>query len=55
MVGPTTGIAAQVKRTTLRLDAPAVSADGSRIAYQMMPRDDWEIFVADRDGATNVR
>jgi hypothetical protein len=50
MVGPTTGIQAQVKRTTQRLDAPAVSADGSRIAYQMMPRDDWEIFVADRDG-----
>ena len=34
----------------MRLDAPALSADGSRIAYQMMPRDDWEIFVADRDG-----
>ena len=50
MVGPTTGIQSQVKRTTQRLDAPAVSADGSRIAYQMMPRDDWEIFVADRDG-----
>jgi hypothetical protein len=50
MVGPTTGIQSQVKRTTQRLDGPAVSADGSRIAYQMMPRDDWEIFVADREG-----
>ena len=51
MVGPTTGTPAAVKRTRLRLDAPVLSADGSRIAYQMMPRDDWEIFVADRDGA----
>ena len=51
MVGPTTGTQAAVKRTTLRLDAPALSADGRRVAFQMMPRDDWEIFVADRDGA----
>ena len=51
MVGPTTGTQAAVKRTTQRLDAPALSADGSRLAYQMMPRDDWEIFVAGRDGA----
>jgi len=50
MVGPTTGTQTAVKRTTQRLDAPALSADGGRIAYQMMPRDDWEIFVADRDG-----
>ena len=34
----------------MRLDSPALSPDGSRIAYQMMPRDDWEIFIADRDG-----
>jgi len=51
MVGPTTGAQAAVKRTTQRLDAPALSADGARLAYQMMPHDDWEIFVADRDGA----
>ena len=50
MVGPTTGTQTAVKRATQRLDAPALSADGGRIAYQMMPRDDWEIFVADRDG-----
>ena len=50
MVGPVIGTQSAVKRTTMRLDAPALSPDGSRIAYQMMPRDDWEIFVADRDG-----
>ena len=27
-----------------------MSADGQRVAYQMMVRDDWEIFVAGRDG-----
>ena len=51
MVGPTAGTQMAAKRTMMRLDAPALSADGSRVAYQMMPRDDWEIFVADRDGA----
>jgi hypothetical protein len=51
MVGPTLGTQIPVKRTTQRLDAPALSPDGSRVAYQMMPHDDWEIFVADRDGA----
>ena len=51
MVGPTSGTQIPVKRTLQRLDAPALSPDGSRVAYQMMPHDDWEIFVADRDGA----
>jgi hypothetical protein len=46
MVGPATGMQTAVKRTLARLDAPALSPDGRRIAWQMMPRDDWEIFVA---------
>ena len=50
MVGPTTGAQTAIKRTPMRLDAPALSADGARVAFQMMPRDDWEIFVANRDG-----
>src|SRR5262249_38424076 len=52
MLGPTTGMQGAVVRTTERLDAPALSADGRRIGWQMMPRDDWEIFVADVDGAS---
>ena len=55
MVGPTTGTQTAVKRATQRLDAPALSADGSRIAYQMMPRDDWEISSPTATVATNVR
>lgn len=39
-----------VLTTTDRLDAPALSPDGSRIAFQRMLRDDWEIFVSDRAG-----
>ena len=55
MVGPTTGIQTPVKITIDRLDAPALSSDGSRIAYQQMVHDDWEIFVAGRDGKDEQR
>ena len=30
---------------------PALSPDGSRVAFQMMTKDDWEIYVVDRDGS----
>jgi len=55
MVGPTTGVQTAVKRTPLPLDAPALSSDGGRVAYQEMLQDDWEIFVADRDGGRDER
>ena len=38
-----------------RLDAPTWSPDGTRIAFQMMPKDDWEIFVVGRDGSGETR
>lgn len=38
-----------------RLDAPALAADGSRVAFQMMINDDWEIFVVNRDGKNETR
>jgi hypothetical protein len=50
MAGPTIGLQSVVLRTSMRLDAPALSRDGTRIAWQMMPRDDWEIYVADLAG-----
>jgi hypothetical protein len=31
------------------LDAPALSRDGRRVVYQMTPREDWELYVHDRD------
>jgi hypothetical protein len=50
MVGSTTGLQTEIKRTPWRLDAPALSPDGRRVAYQAMVRDDWEIFIADGGG-----
>ena len=40
-----------VARTTLPVANPALSPDGRRVAYQMMPREDWELYVVGSDGA----
>src|SRR5262249_28331633 len=55
MLGPTLGEQSTMKTTARRLDAPALSADGSRAAYRQWGEDDWEIFVADRSGTKEVR
>jgi Peptidase family M28/WD40-like Beta Propeller Repeat len=55
MAGPTIGSQTTVKTTTARLDAPALSSDGSRVTYQQMVHDDWEIFVTRRDGKGDQR
>jgi hypothetical protein len=55
LVGSPNGIHSVVKKTTDRLDAPAVSPDGTRLAYQLMTRDDWEIHIAHRDGTNESR
>src|SRR6185436_13416781 len=54
MLGAPLADGMSVVKTTGRLDAPALSPDGSRVAYQLMNRDDWEIYVVNRDG-TNER
>jgi hypothetical protein len=38
-----------------RLDQPALSRDGSRIAFQKMIADDWELHVINRDGSGETR
>ena len=38
-----------------RIDAPAFAPDGQRIAFQIMPKEDWEIHVIGRDGKTETR
>lgn len=38
-----------------RIDAPALSRDGSLVAFQRMPREDWELFVTRRDGTGERR
>lgn len=55
MVGGPGNPAAAIFTTTDRLDAPALSPDGSRVAFQAMSRDDWEVFVADRAGKEVTR
>jgi hypothetical protein len=44
-----------VKRSMLPIASPAVSPDGARIAFQMMPREDWEIYVIAADGSGETR
>jgi Peptidase family M28 len=44
-----------VRKGPERLDFPALSPDGSRTAFQMMTREDWEIFVVNRDGTGETR
>ena len=46
---------AELRKGLDRLDAPALSADGSRVAFQIMPNDDWEIYVVGRDGKNETR
>jgi Tol biopolymer transport system component len=46
---------AVIKRARERLGGPGLSPDGSRIAYQMMPREDWEVYVAASDGSGERR
>lgn len=46
---------ATVRRGTERVDAPALSRDGSRIAFQALPKEDWELFVINRDGSGETR
>ena len=38
-----------------RIDAPAWSPDGNKVAFQMMLKDDWEIFVIGADGSGEAR
>jgi hypothetical protein len=45
----------EVHKGTERVDAPAVAPDGSRVAFQAMPREDWEIYVVARDGSGERR
>lgn len=54
MIGAPTGPFTAAK-TGARLDAPAVSADGARIVFQQMTRDDWELHSVNRDGTGEMR
>ena len=44
-----------VKRTSDRLDAPALSPDGKTLTYQAMAREDWELYTIHADGTGERR
>ena len=44
-----------VRKGPERVDFPAMSQSGNRVAFQMMPRDDWDIVVINRDGTNETR
>ncbi len=44
-----------VRKGPERVDAPAASPDGRRVAFQMMPKEDWEIYTINRDGSGETR
>jgi hypothetical protein len=45
----------ELHKGTDRLDAPSLAPDGSRVIFQMMTSDDWELFVVNRDGKDERR
>jgi Peptidase family M28 len=47
--------ATDVRKGPERLDAPALSPDGGRIAFQIAPKEDFEIAVIGRDGTSERR
>ncbi|HTE47753.1 MAG TPA: M20/M25/M40 family metallo-hydrolase, partial [Gemmatimonadaceae bacterium] len=52
---PATGAPVVVRHSTDSLAAPALSPSGERVAYQMMPEHDWEIYTIGRDGKNETR
>lgn len=40
-----------LRRGAERIDAPAFSPNGQLLVYQLMPREDWEIYAIDREGS----
>jgi hypothetical protein len=47
--------AAAVRSGAERVDEPALSQDGSQVAFQLMPREDWELYLVNRDGSSERR
>ena len=43
------------KRTTDRVDAPTLSPVGKTVIFQMMPREDWELYTINVDGTGERR
>jgi Tol biopolymer transport system component len=55
LVSVESGTPSVVKRSALALANPVLSAEGRRVAFQMMPREDWELYVIDAIGQNETR
>ena len=57
MVASTSGAAdpVAVKTASVGLTAPALSPDGRQVAFQMMMREDWELYLIGADGQNEQR
>lgn len=57
MVAPVADLAAAkaLRKGPERVDAPTFSPDGQRLAFQIMPKEDWEIHIIGRDGTGETR
>jgi Tol biopolymer transport system component len=55
VVSMTGGEPSVVRRSTRPLATPVPSPDGRRVAYVMMPRDDWDLYIVGRDGQGDTR
>ena len=44
-----------LKRSPRPMATPVPSPDGSRVAFALMPREDWEVYVVDADGRNELR
>ncbi|MGD8278114.1 MAG: M28 family peptidase [Gemmatimonadota bacterium] len=55
LLDATTGQTTMIRGSEVPLAAPALSPDGSRVAFQMMPREDWDIYVMGVDGSNEFR
>ena len=56
MVVPLRGgdpVTAKISATPIA--APALSADGKQVAFQMMPKEDWEVYIVASDGTGERR
>lgn len=55
LLDATTGTATMIRGSNVPLAAPSLSPDGSHVAFQMMAREDWDIYVMGTDGSDEFR
>ncbi|MFC1554240.1 M28 family peptidase [candidate division KSB1 bacterium] len=49
------GVSKELFKTTDRIGAPGISPDGSSVVFEMMTKDDYELYVVKTDGSDEVK